>query len=539
MTNSPGNQQEFLKTEGAPVDPKMAQESRHINYCVRGSDSRVREDEVENSDCEDDHSYSEEDHSSDTEEDDGSDSEDHSSDREDDYSSESEEIVPLHASRKVENLIKENENVSRLEKESLQKDLMITELKKMVEGLTEGRLKTEQNIRDLECLSQEKDRQIYSLSEETRKLRNEIMEKAKDTEMQIKEKEEKDQTLIILENTVVVLEMEKETLHRNLQQREDSKTEMQVEISKLNKELKTIREENVRKQNRIESLQKENQHKTLMISGLEDKLQVLTTERQEAHANLEQLDRCEKEIAGKKEELEKLREQNLQRDKEILRLEDECSQKQKEIIVLLKESKTVVAEKSKANGKVNEMARRIVQLEFELAEAKEELETMEFEKMEATLELERLQERPWPRTRRSDPWKRKLKFLKEKRKCLQREKNMIKMVPQERPTTERKAEKEKALNTTRCLRKPKINCKVLYQQMDNIEEGLRQIMALQRPSTGTKTHSKDPAKTPSDKKPLSRKEVHQKMRLESAARLRTLEQESEKVRKLYKINAVT
>ncbi|XP_066965660.1 ERC protein 2-like [Macrobrachium rosenbergii] len=273
-----------------------------------------------------------------------------------------------------------------------------------------------------------------------------------------------------------------------------------------------------------------------------------------ADENLEKLDRCKIEIVDKKEELEKLKEQNLQRDREILRLENECTQKQKEVIDLLKGSKMVVAEKSKANGKLNEMTRRRVQLVFELAEAKEELETMEFEKMEAILELERLQEETLAKDTKVRSLETKVKILKgekaseemnghnlirkEKEVCT-REKTMIKMVLQEQPISETKAEKKKALNKTRCLRKPKINCKVLYRRMDSIEEGLRQIMALQRPSTGTKRHSKDPTKTPSNKKPLNKKEVHQKMKMESAARLRTLERESEIVRKLYKINAVT
>ncbi|XP_066938973.1 uncharacterized protein [Macrobrachium rosenbergii] len=456
-------------------------------------ESGVRKDEAEISDCEDDHSCSEEDRDSDSEQD--------ISDTEDDNNSEiEEEIVHLNAIRKLEDVIKENENVVSLEKESLQKDLMITELKKKVEGLTEGRLKTEQNMRHLERLNQEKDRKIYSLSEEMENLRNEMTEKAKVTEAQIREKEETDQALIILENTVVVLELEKETLHRDLQQREDSETEMRAKINKLNEDLEGIRKENVRKQNRIESLQKENQHKTLMISGLEDKLKDLTIEKQEAQQNLEHLHRCKKEIADKKEELENLKEQILQRDGKILRLEDDCNQKQEKIIGLLKESKTDVAEKSK-NRKANEMARRTVQLEFELAEAKDELETMEFEKLEATLELERLQEETLAKDTKIRSLEAKVEILKAEKEMSRSEKNIIKTVQQEQPTSNMKAEKEKVLNKTRCLREPKINCKVLYQQMDSIEEGLRQIVALQRPSTGTRTRSKDPAKTPSDNKP--------------------------------------
>ncbi|XP_066957952.1 putative leucine-rich repeat-containing protein DDB_G0290503 [Macrobrachium rosenbergii] len=294
---------------------------------------------------------------SDSEEEDSSDNEE-----EDSSDSEEEEITHLDISRKVEKATKENENVLRLEKERLQKDQLITELKKKVEGLTEGGMKMEQNINDLERLNQEKERQIYSVSAEMQKLRNEMTEKAKETEVQIKEKEEKDQRLIILENTVVVPQMEKETLHRDLQQTENSRREMQVTINKLNEDLEKLRQEKGRKQNHIESLNRQNENKTLKINDLEDELQVLTTQKQMAHENSEQLDRCKLEIAEKKEELEKLKEQNLQKDREILRLQNECTQKQKEVICLLKESKTVVAEKPKANGKLNEMTRRRVQL---------------------------------------------------------------------------------------------------------------------------------------------------------------------------------
>ncbi|XP_066981148.1 M protein, serotype 2.1-like [Macrobrachium rosenbergii] len=265
-----------------------------------------------------------------------------------------------------------------------------------------------------------------------------------------------------------------------------------------------------------------------------------------AQENLEKLDRCKIEIVEKK-----FKEQNLQKDREILRLQNECTQKQMEVLCLLKESK---AEKLKANEKLNEMTRRRVQLEFELAEAKEELETMEFEKMEATLELERLQEETLAKDTKITSLETQVEILKEgkpseelkghnlmckEKEACKREKNEIKMVPQEQAMPETKAEEKKALYKTRCLRKPKINCKALYQQMDSIEEKLRQISALQRPSTGTKGHPKDPTKAPANKKPLSRKEAHHKMRLESAARLQTLERESEMVRKLYKINSVT
>ncbi|XP_066947147.1 M protein, serotype 2.1-like [Macrobrachium rosenbergii] len=337
-----------------------------------------------------------------------------------------------------------------------------------------------------------------------------MTEKAKETEVQIKEREKKDQRLIILENTVVVLQMKKETLHRDLQQTENSRREMQVTINKLNEDLEKLRQENGRKQNHIESLNRQNENETLKINDLEDELQVLTTpQKQMAHENSEQFDRCKTEIVEKEEELEKLKEQNLQRDKEILRLQNECTQKQNEVICMLKESKSVVAEKPKANGKVNEMTRRRVQLEFELAEAKEELETMEFEKMETTLELERLQEDTLAKDTKIRSLETKVKILKgrkaseemkghnlmrkEKEVC-KREKNKIKMVPQEQAILERKAEEKKALYKTRCLRKPNINCKALYQQMDSIKEELRQIRALQRPSTGTKRHSKDPTK---------------------------------------------
>ncbi|XP_066969081.1 coiled-coil domain-containing protein 110-like [Macrobrachium rosenbergii] len=122
---------------------------------------------------------------------------------------------------------------------------------------------------------------------------------------------------------------------------------------------------------------------------------------------------CKTEIVEKEEELEKLKEQNLQRNKEVLRLQNECTQTQKEVICLLKESKSVVAEKPKANGKLNEMTRRRrVQLEFELAEAKEELETTEFEKMETTFELERLQEETLAKDTKIRSLETKVKILK-------------------------------------------------------------------------------------------------------------------------------
>ncbi|XP_066980610.1 tropomyosin Tod p 1.0102-like [Macrobrachium rosenbergii] len=328
--------------------------------------------------------------------------------------------------------------------------------------------------------------------------------------------------------------MEKETLHQDLQQMENSRREMQVTINKLNGDLEKLRQENGRKQNHIESLNRQNENKTLKINDLEDELQVLTTQKQMAHENSEQLDRCKIEIAEKKEELEKLKEQNLQKNREILQLQNECTQKQKEVICLLKESKTVVAEKPKANGKLNEMTRRRVRLEFELAAAKEELETMEFEKMETTLKLERLQEETLAKDTKIRSLETKVKVLKggkaseeikghnlihKENEACRREKSKIKMVPQEQPTSERKVGEKKALDKTRCLRKPHINCKAIYRQMDSIEEELRQIMALQRPSTGTKRHSKDPTKTPPNTKPLNRKEMHQKMRLESAVKL--------------------
>ncbi|XP_066981149.1 ribonuclease Y-like [Macrobrachium rosenbergii] len=136
----------------------------------------------------------------------------------------------------------------------LHKNQLITELKKTVEDLTQGGMKLEQNIKDLECLNQDKERQFYSVSAEMRKLKNEMTEKLKETELQIKENEDKDQKLIILENTVVVLQMEKETLYRDLQETENSRREMQVSINKLNEDLEKLRKENGRKQIHIESL---------------------------------------------------------------------------------------------------------------------------------------------------------------------------------------------------------------------------------------------------------------------------------------------
>ncbi|XP_066953359.1 coiled-coil domain-containing protein 102A-like [Macrobrachium rosenbergii] len=199
------------------------------------------------------------------------------------------------------------------------------------------------------------------------------------------------------------------------------------------------------------------------------------------------------------------------------------------------------------------MTRRKVQLEFELAETKEELETMEFEKMETIVEIERLQEENLAKDMKIESLETKLRILKEEKaiekvkeheliskekEMYNRKKNLVKLVPIELPVSEKKVEEKETPDKPRCLRKPQINCKALYQRLDSIEEGIKQIEALEHHSTGTKRRSKALAKTPSVKKPLNT-EVHHKMMMESAARLQRLEQESAMVRKLYKINSVT
>ncbi|XP_064117797.1 cingulin-like protein 1 [Macrobrachium nipponense] len=386
-----------------------------------------------------------------------------------------------------------NENAFlRFEKERLEKDQLINELARKVKALTQGRMKMEEHIRDLELLNKEKDTQIYSMSEEMQILKSKIKEKAKVTEVQMKEREEKDQKLIILENTVIVLEMEKETLHRDLQQREEGSIEMQVRITELNEDLQSLRKENRRKEKTIESLKKESEQKTSKISDLEDELQVLVAEKQMAQENVKQLHKCKTELVEEKEELEKLKEENLQKDRELLRLENECTLKQMEVIRLQKASQTVVAENPTANGKLNEIRRRKVQLEFELAEAKEELETTEFERMEAILELERLQEETLAKATKIRGLETKVKMLtgEEKRQGMKG------------PISERKAEEKKASDKARCLRKPQINCEALSRQIDSLAEKLRQIKG-------------------------------------SAANLRKLEQEAKMFRELFRGNAVT
>ncbi|XP_064117639.1 coiled-coil domain-containing protein 102A-like [Macrobrachium nipponense] len=258
----------------------------------------------------------------------------------------------------------------RFEKERLEKDQLIDELLDKVEGLTVAGLQMEEHIRNLERLNKENERKISSMSEEMQ-LKNEMIEKAKVTEVQRKENEERDQMLIILENTVAVLSMEKDTLHRDLQQNDKSREEMQMKMNKLNQDLEGFRKENGRKEKNIEKLKRENENKTLKMKGLEDELQVLTIQTQMARENLKELDQCKRELAEKNKELEKLREQNWQKDSKILRLENECTQKQLEVSGLLKESKSVVAEQPTANGKMNDLIRRKVQLGFDPAETKE------------------------------------------------------------------------------------------------------------------------------------------------------------------------
>ncbi|XP_066965462.1 tropomyosin-2-like [Macrobrachium rosenbergii] len=283
--------------------------------------------------------------------------------------------------------------------------------------------------------------------------------------------------------------MEKETLYRNLNEMEINRNRTHIQLNNLNENFERLRQENKIKQNQLENLQKENEDKELRINGLVEKLEILNTEKQRADENLKQLEQYKKEMAEAKKEVEKLAEQTFQKDREILRLENECSQKQNLVIGLLNEKKNAVSEN--VNRNLNEMTTRTIQLEFELAETKEELDTMEFEKLEAT------------------------------------------------SASENGDEKKKALGKTRCLRKPQINCKAFYEQIDSIEEELRQIRAQKQPSADTKRHAKALAKTPAIKKPLSTEEVHKKMRVESAARLRRLEEDAKMVKNLYKINSVT
>ncbi|XP_066958657.1 myosin heavy chain, clone 203-like [Macrobrachium rosenbergii] len=457
-------------------------------------------------------------------------------------------------SQQTDEEIKENEHVLKLEKENLEKAQIIEELRNKLDALTEVGDQMERIIRDLERQNEEKDRKINLMPAEMERLRKEIAEKNKETENLIKEKEDRDSTLIILESTVSVLEIERETLNYDLQKMESDRNATKVQLKKFNEDLQRLREENECKRNQFESLLKENEDKSLRIDCLEHELEVLTIEKQRADDNLQQLEECRREIAERTKEVEKMKDLNLQKDREILRLQNDCSLKQKEVIGLLKESKSVVADK--ANGKLTEMTRRKVQLEFELPEMKEELETMEFEKMETIVELESLQEKNSAKDQRIISLETEVRILQEEKRnktmkelgllCKENEMlkiktNVVKKVPEEQPLSEKKTD----LDKTRCLRRPQINCKDLYRQMNNIEEGINQLRALGQPSAGTRKDTKKVlTKTPSLTKPnqkpkMSRKELHQKMRLESAARLQRLEQESQMVKNLYKINSVT
>ncbi|XP_066982723.1 myosin-6-like [Macrobrachium rosenbergii] len=325
---------------------------------------------------------------------------------------------------------------------------------------------------------------------------------------------------------------------------ESDRNETEVQLKRLNEDLQRLREENESKHNEFESLLKENEEKNRKINCLEHELEVLKIEKQRAEDNLQQLEECRTELAGRKKEADKLKEQNLQRDKEILQLQNECSQKQKEVIRL------------QANGKLTELTRNKVQLEFELAEMKEELETMEFEKMEAIVELESLQEESSAKDQKIRSLETELTILQEEKKnkitkevgllcdeneLLEGKKNVVKIVTKEKPLPEKKTD----LDKTRCLRRPQIDCKGLYRRLDSIEEGINKLRTLEQSSAGTRRGTKKVlTKTSSLTKPnqtpkMSSKELHKKMRLESAARLQRLEQESQMVKNLYKINSVT
>ncbi|XP_064100888.1 trichohyalin-like [Macrobrachium nipponense] len=323
--------------------------------------------------------------------------------------------------------------------------------------------------------------------------------------------------------------MEKETLHRDLSKMEDERNLTKVQLNKQEEELQKLREENRRKQKNIEVLQKENELRNLKINGLEDEIEECKIEKQRADENRQQLHQCQAELAERNEEIKEFKEQNVQKDREILRLGGECSQMQEEIIFLLKMVKSVAAGKGKGK-ELNEMTRRKVQLEFEVAEMKEEQGKIEFEKMEAIVEIERLQEENVAKDHKIRSLEEEFRFLK--------------MMPNEQPALERTDEKLKSLDKPRCLRRPQVNCKALYRRLDSIEEGINQVRAMEQPSAGNKRETKAPMKTPSTrnqkKQPtMSRDELHQKMRLKSAANLQRLEIDAAMVKNLYKINAVT
>ncbi|XP_064096824.1 reticulocyte-binding protein homolog 2a-like [Macrobrachium nipponense] len=131
--------------------------------------------------------------------------------------------------------------------------------------------------------------------------------------------------------------MEKETLHRDLQLREEGRIEMQVRITELNEDLQSLCKENRRKEKTIEKSEEGKRAEDLQDQRLRGRvLQVLVAEKQMAQENVKQLHKCKAELVEKKEELEKLKEENLQKDRELLRLENECTLKQMEVIRLQK-----------------------------------------------------------------------------------------------------------------------------------------------------------------------------------------------------------
>ncbi|XP_064103362.1 probable DNA double-strand break repair Rad50 ATPase [Macrobrachium nipponense] len=436
-----------------------------------------------------------------------------------------------------EKLASEDENFSQktyeyvlwLEKADSEKSRMIEELREKIEALTEDTEKMERATRDLERLLEEKEIMINLMPAEMDILRKEIAAKTEETEKLRKENEDKNSTITILENTVVVLDMEKETLHRNLSKMEDDRNLSKVQLNKQNEDLQRLREEDRRKQKNIEVLQKENELRNIKMNGLENEIEECKLQKQRADENWQQLQQCKAELAERKEELEELKEQNVQKDREILRLGGECSQMQEDIICLLKMVKSVAAEKGKGK-ELNEMTRRKVQLEFELAEVKEEQETIEFEKMEAIVEIERLQEANVAKDHKIRSLEEQFRFLR--------------MMPNEQPVLITTGEMMKSLDKPRCLRRPQVNCKALHRRLDSIEEGINQVRAMEQTSGGNKRETKALNKTPSsrnqNKQPtLNRDKLHQKMRLKSAANLQKLERDAAMVKSLYKINAVT
>ncbi|XP_066946944.1 calponin homology domain-containing protein DDB_G0272472-like [Macrobrachium rosenbergii] len=421
-----------------------------------------------------------------------------------------------------------------MEKAILERDQEIEELKKKVEKFSnENEMKD--HMTDLESLNQEKENELPSMTAEMETLNKDMAD-----EKIAQKKEEEESKIMILEKTISNIVNEKDNLRQDLIEKEIESREMKNIINSLKDDLETIREDNKKKNKEIESLEKENVQKDCKIDRMAADLEEALSRQQKTIVDLQQLESCKIALEESRAEIERLEGDKLKKDKEIIRMVNDQSILKSKTRDLERQVQNLLDEKERANITFKEMERKNVQLEFQIEEAKEQLELLEFEKLEKVVQLEGLEEERLEKDRKISCLESELKVLREQK--VDKSEGIIKEM-----TLRQKAERTRPVNKPRCLRVPQIDCRAIYRQMDEMEVKLNQIRAQNKPPPSTR---KDTNALPNRKatnkpnlvekeKPRNAQELHKKMRQETAQRLRALETDAKMTRELYKINAVT